>query len=47
MPKINKIKIIRNFLFVIKKNLNFFIVYIIIFNRNKFICIYELIKLFR
>jgi len=48
MPKVSGIKIIRNFLFVIKKkNFYFFIIYIIIFNRGEFINIYELIKLFR
>lgn len=48
MPKINKIKTIRDFLLVIKnKNPYFFAVYTITFNRKKFTNIYELIKLFR
>jgi len=48
MPKVNEIKAIRDFLFVIKKkNPYFFAVYIVAFNRNKFINIYELVEFFR
>jgi len=48
MAEISEIKMIRDFLTVIKNvNLYFLIVYNVVFNRNKFTDIFEFIKLFK
>jgi len=48
IPKINRIKVIRDFLTIIKgANSYFLIIYNVIFNQNKFIDIFEFIELFK